>query len=128
MEISKFKPIVTNRRKLLKSFAASNFQIREEGSRLNAATQNAIGFALSLLVDPSPGDAATKLNLKKVFASCREKFCSINGAPAGRLFDEGMRQERAIITAAMLAQAEPLRPKARRHLATAMVNRISPMV
>ncbi len=43
----------------------------------------------------------TKLNLKKVFATCREKFLSINGAPVGRLIDEGMRQERA-----MLAQAE----------------------
>ncbi len=31
----------------------------------------------------------------------RKIFCSINGAPAGRLIDEGMSQERA-----MLAQAE----------------------
>ena len=59
------------------------------------------GFALSLLLDPSPGDAVTKLNLKKVFSTCREKFCSINGAPVCRLLDEGMRQERA-----MLVQAE----------------------
>ncbi len=43
----------------------------------------------------------TKLNLKKVFTTSREKFCSINGEPVGRLLDEGMRQERA-----MLAQAE----------------------
>jgi hypothetical protein len=43
----------------------------------------------------------TKLNLKKGFTTCREKFCSINGALVGRLLDEGMRQERA-----MLAQAE----------------------
>ncbi len=50
-----------------------------------------------LLLDPSPGDAVTKLNLKKVFARCREKFCSINGAPVGCLFDEGMRQERAVL-------------------------------
>ncbi len=41
------------------------------------------------------------LNLKKVFSTCREKFCSIHGAPVGRLLDEGMRLERA-----MLAQAE----------------------
>jgi hypothetical protein len=41
------------------------------------------------------------LNLKKVFSTCREKFCGINGAPVGHLLDEGMRQERA-----MLAQAE----------------------
>ncbi len=43
----------------------------------------------------------TKLKLKKVFAMCREKFFSINGAPVCRLFDIGMRQERA-----MLDQAE----------------------
>ena len=65
------------------------------------ATQNAIGFALSRLLDPSPGDAVASLVLKKEFSMCWEKFCSINGAPVGRLFDEGMRQERA-----MLAQAE----------------------
>jgi hypothetical protein len=41
------------------------------------------------------------LNLKEVFSSCREKFCRIMGAPVGRLSDESMRQERA-----MLAQAE----------------------
>ncbi len=41
------------------------------------------------------------LNLKKVFSTCRKKFCSINGALVGRLLDESMRQERA-----MLAQAE----------------------
>ena len=41
------------------------------------------------------------LNLKKVFSTCRQKFCSINGVPVGRLLDEGMLQERA-----MLAQAE----------------------
>ena len=41
------------------------------------------------------------LNLKKVFSTCREKFCSVDGALVGRLLDEGMRQERA-----MLAQAE----------------------
>ncbi len=41
------------------------------------------------------------INLTKVFTTCREKFCSINGAPVGRVLDEGMRQERA-----MLAQTE----------------------
>ncbi len=43
------------------------------------------------------------LNLKKVFSTSREKFCSINSAPIGRFFklDEDMLQERA-----MLAQAE----------------------
>ncbi len=43
----------------------------------------------------------TTINLKKVFFTCQEKFCSINGAQVGRLLDEGVRQERA-----MLAQAE----------------------
>ena len=42
-----------------------------------------------------------KFTIKKVFAICREKFCSINGAPIGRLVDEYLRKERA-----MLAQAE----------------------
>jgi hypothetical protein len=98
-ELSKFEPIGTHREEIAKKFC--HFQIREEGSRLNAATQNAIGFALSRLLDPYPGEAVTTINLKKVFSTCREKFCSINGAPVGRLLDEGMRQERA-----MLAQAE----------------------
>ncbi len=75
-ELSKFEPIGTHQEEITKRFC--RFRIREEGSssRLNAATQNAIGFALSLLIDPSesPGDAVTKLNLKKVFATCREKF------------------------------------------------------
>ncbi len=83
------------RRKSRRSFAAS------KGSRLNTATQNAIGFALSLLLDPTPGEDVPTLNRKKVFSTCRENFCSINGAPVGRLLDESMRQERA-----MLAQAE----------------------
>jgi hypothetical protein len=98
-ELSKFEPIGTHQEKIAKKFC--RFRIREEGSRLNTATQNAIGFALSLLLDPSPGDAVTTINLKKVFSTCREKFCSINGAQVGLLLDEGMRQERA-----MLAQAE----------------------
>ncbi len=68
------------------------------GSRLNT-TQNAIGF--SRLLDATPGEYVPTLNLKKVFSTCLEKFCSINGAKVGRLLDESMRQERA-----MLAQAE----------------------
>jgi hypothetical protein len=98
-ELSKFEPIGIHQEEIAKKFCS--FQIREEGSRLNTATQNAIGFALSNLLDPSSGDAVATLNLKKVFSTCREKFCSINGAPVGRLLDEIMRQERA-----MLAQAE----------------------
>ena len=61
----------------------------------------------------------TTINLKKVFFTCQEKFCSMNGAPVGRLLDEGMRQERAM---------PRLRPKARCRLVNAMIDRISPMV
>jgi hypothetical protein len=43
-----------------------------------------------------------KLTIKKVFAIYREKFCSINGTPIGRLIDQGMRKEHT-----MLAQADP---------------------
>ncbi len=46
-------------------------------------------------------DDVPKLTIKKVFAICREKFCSINGTPIGGLIDEGMRKKRAV------AQAEP---------------------
>ncbi len=103
-ELRKFEPIGTRQEEIAKKFC--RFQIREEGSRLNSATQNAIGFALSRLLDPNPGEDVPTLNLKKVFSTCREKFCSINGAPVGRLLDESMRQERT-----MLAQAASLRPK-----------------
>ncbi len=98
-ELSKFEPIGTRQEEIAKKFC--RFQTQEEGSRLNTATQNAIGFALSQLLDPTPGSDVPALNLKKVFSTCREKFCSINGVPVGRLLDEGMRQERT-----MLAQAE----------------------
>ena len=39
--------------------------------------QNVIGFALSWLLDPSPGDAVTTINLKKVFSTGREK-CAVS--------------------------------------------------
>jgi hypothetical protein len=48
-ELSKFEPIGTHQEEITKKFC--RFQIREEGSRLNTATQNAIGFALSLLLN-----------------------------------------------------------------------------
>ena len=48
------------------------------------------------------------INLKKVFSTCWDKFCSIDKfcnmrptAPVGRILDEGIRPERA-----MLAQTE----------------------
>ncbi len=97
MDISKFQPIGTHQEEIAKKFCL--FQIREEGTKLNSATQKAIGFALLRLID---GDAVAKVNIKKAFATCREEFCSINGAPIGRLIDEGMRKERA-----MLAQSWP---------------------
>ncbi len=83
-ELSKFEPIGTHQKEIAKKF--SRFQIREDCLRLTTATQNAIGFALSRLLDPSPGDTVTKINLKKVFATSCEKFCStmINGAPVSR--------------------------------------------
>jgi hypothetical protein len=46
-ELSKVVPLGTHQEEIAKKFC--RFQIREEGFRLNTATQNAIGFALSLL-------------------------------------------------------------------------------
>jgi hypothetical protein len=71
-ESRKFEPIGTHQEEIAKNFCL--FQIREEGSRLNTAIQNAIGFALSLLLDASPGDAVSTLNLKKVFSTCWDNF------------------------------------------------------
>ncbi len=73
---SKFELICTRQKEIAKKFC--RFQIREEGSRLNTATQNAIGFALSLLLDPTPGEDAPTLNLKKVFSTCREIFFAVS--------------------------------------------------
>jgi hypothetical protein len=56
-ELSKFEPLGTYQEEIAKKFC--RFQIREEGTRLNTAMQNAIGFALSRLLDPSPEDALT---------------------------------------------------------------------
>ncbi len=53
---------------------------REEGAKLNSATQNAVGYELAQLLDTTQGDVL-KLTIKEVFRVCREKFCSINGAP-----------------------------------------------
>ena len=54
---------------------------------MNSATQNAIGYALALLLDATPGDIddVSKVTIKEVFAICRAKFCSINGAPIGSI-------------------------------------------
>ncbi len=94
-ELSKFEPIGSRQEEIAKKFC--RFQIREEGSRLNIATQNAIGFALSRFLDPTPGEDVPTIDLKKVFSTCREKFCRVNGAPVRRVLDDGMRQERAML-------------------------------
>jgi hypothetical protein len=99
-ELSKFEPIGTRQEEIAKKLC--RFQIGEEGSRLNIATQNAIGFALSRFLDPTPGKDVPTINLKKVFSTCREKFCSINGAPVGRVLDEGMRQDYSNLLELML--------------------------
>ena len=70
------------------------------------ATQNAIGFALSRLLD----DDAIVLNIKKVFSTCRDKFCSINGAPVGCIIDESTRQERAMLAQTDQEQGVSWRP------------------
>ncbi len=45
----------------------------------------------------------SKLTIKEVFAVCRDKHCSINGAPISRLVDENLRRERSMFK---LAQAD----------------------
>ena len=64
-ELSKFEPIGSRQEEIAKKFC--RLQIREEGTRLNMATQTAIGFALSRLLDPAPGEDVPTINLKKVF-------------------------------------------------------------
>ncbi len=100
-ELSKFQPIGSLQEEIVRKHC--RFQIRDEGARLSSATQNAIGNALAGLLDTTlrDRDDASKLTSKEVFALCRGKFCSINGAPICRLVDENLRKEPA-----MLAQAE----------------------
>ncbi len=101
-ELSKFLSICSLQEEIAKK--NFRFQIREDGTRLNSATQNAVGYALARLLETDPGDDddVPKLIIKKVFALCSGKFCSINSTPIRLLMDEGMRKERY-----MLAQAEP---------------------
>ncbi len=70
---------------------------------MNSTTQNTIENACAATGYNSRRDSddSSKLTIKEVFAICREKFCSINGAPIGSLVDDNLRKERA-----MLAQAE----------------------
>ena len=99
-DLSEFQSIGSLQEEIAKKFC--RFQIQEEGAKLKSDMQNAIGYALLPDTNPGDDDDVPKLTNKKVFAICREKFCSINGTPIGRLIDEGMRKEHTI-----LAQAEP---------------------
>ncbi len=85
LELSKFQPICSLQEEIAKKFCC--FQIHEKGAKLNSATQNAIGYALARLLDTTTGDRndVSKLTIKEVFVICREKYCSINGAPIGPL-------------------------------------------
>ncbi len=74
LELSKFQHIDSLQEKIAKKFCS--FQIREERAKLNSATQNAIGYALSQLLDTTPRDSddVFKLTIKEVFTVCSEKF------------------------------------------------------
>ncbi len=103
LELSKFQPIGSVQKGIARKYC--RFQIREEDTKMNSATQNAIRYALARLLDTTPGDNddAPKITvtIKQVFAICHENFRSINGTPICHLINEGMRKERAV-----LAQAE----------------------
>jgi hypothetical protein len=101
LELSNSQPIGSLQEEIAQKFC--RFQIRGDGAKLNSATQNVIGYALARLLDTTPGDSddVFMLTIKEVFTVCREKFCSTNGAPIGRLVDENLSKELA-----MLAQAE----------------------
>jgi hypothetical protein len=49
LELSKFQPISSLQEEIAKKFCL--FQIREEGAKLNSATQNAIGYVLAQFLD-----------------------------------------------------------------------------
>ncbi len=93
LELSKFQSISSLQEEIAKKFY--RFQIREEGTKLNSALQNAIGYALARLLDTTPrdNDDVPKLMMKQVLAYVVAPIC--------RLIDEGMLKE-----CAMLSQAE----------------------
>ncbi len=107
MVLSEFQAICSLQDEIAKKLC--RFRIREQGARLDSATQNTIGHALAQLLDTTQGydttqgdgEAVSKLTIEEVFTVSRDDFFSINGAPIGRLVDENLRKERA-----MLAQAE----------------------
>ncbi len=92
---SEFQSICSLQEETAKKFC--RFQIREEGAKLKSDMQNAIGYALLPDINPGDDDDVPKLTIKKVFAICRGKFCSIDGTLIGRLIDEGMRKKRAML-------------------------------
>ncbi len=59
----------------------------------------------------------SKLTIKEVFTACREKFCSINGAPIGRLVDENLRKEREVLALAQAIKKDFMMTFARREIA-----------
>jgi hypothetical protein len=63
LELSKFQPTssLSLQEEITKKFCP--FQICEEGAELNSATQNVVGYALALLLDPAPGDSDGVLKL-----------------------------------------------------------------
>ncbi len=63
-ELSKFEPIGTHQEEIAKRVLLPPNS--REGSRLNTATQNAIGFAHSRLLDPSPGDFVATLSQESI--------------------------------------------------------------
>ncbi len=103
--LSRFESLGCLQEEIAKKFCRC--QIREEGAKLNSAKQKAIGYALALLLDTNLGtdDDVPKSTIKKVFAICSEKSCSINGMPIGRLIDEGMRKKRAMLEQSVSSKA-----------------------
>ncbi len=55
------------------------------------------------------------MTIKGVLAICRDKYSSINGAPIGRLVDENMRKERAMLAQASQADTKTQVPLAYRN-------------
>ncbi len=73
-ELSNFQPIGSLQEEIAKKYC--RFQIREEGARLNSATQNTIGNAPARKLDTIHGhrDDTSKLTIKEEFSICSENF------------------------------------------------------
>jgi hypothetical protein len=55
LELNKFQPFDRIQEEIAKKFC--RFQIREDSTKLNSAKENAIGYALALLLDTAAGDS-----------------------------------------------------------------------